>query len=59
MCDASEGLVDQDLKIINMVSEMGKPLVLAFNKMTYLQKDKKMIYMRQKEFNQILLIILK
>ncbi|MEL0238376.1 MAG: ribosome biogenesis GTPase Der, partial [Gammaproteobacteria bacterium] len=28
MCDASEGLVDQDLKIINMVTEMGKPIVL-------------------------------
>ena len=41
MCDASEGLVDQDLKIINMVSEMGKPLVLAFNKMDLLSKSQK------------------
>ena len=41
MCDASEGLVDQDLKIINMVSEMGKPLVLAFNKMDLLSKRQK------------------
>ena len=41
MCDASEGLVDQDLKIINMVSEMGKPLVLAFNKMDLLTKRQK------------------
>jgi len=45
MCDASEGLVDQDLKIINMVSEMGKPLVLAFNKMDLLtQKQKDDLY---------------
>lgn len=45
MCDASEGLVDQDLKIINMVSEMGKPLVLAFNKMDLLSKrDKDDLY---------------
>ena len=41
MCDASEGLVDQDLKIINMVTEMGKPLVLAFNKMDLLSKRQK------------------
>ena len=41
MCDANEGLVDQDLKIINMVSEMGKPLVLAFNKMDLLSKRQK------------------
>jgi len=41
ICDASEGLVDQDLKIINMVSEMGKPLVLAFNKMDLLTKRQK------------------
>ena len=41
MCDASEGLVDQDLKIINMVTEMGKPLVLAFNKMDLLTKRQK------------------
>jgi GTP-binding protein len=41
MCDANERLVDQDLKIINMVSEMGKPLVLAFNKMDLLSKRQK------------------
>ena len=41
MCDASEGLVDQDLKIMNMVSEMGKPVVLAFNKMDLLTKRQK------------------
>ena len=41
MCDANEGLVDQDLKIINMVSEMGKPLVLALNKMDLLTKRQK------------------
>ncbi len=41
ICDASEGLVDQDLKIINMVSEMGKPLVLALNKMDLLNKRQK------------------
>ena len=38
ICDANEGLVDQDLKIMNMVSELGKPLVVAFNKMDLLSK---------------------
>lgn len=41
MCDANEGLVDQDLKIMNMVSELGKPLVVAFNKMDLLSKRQK------------------
>ena len=41
MCDANEGLVDQDLKIMSMVSELGKPLVVAFNKMDLLSKRQK------------------
>ena len=41
ICDAKEGLVDQDLKIINMVCEMGKPIVRAFNKMDLLSKKEK------------------
>lgn len=41
ICDANEGLVDQDLKIMNMVSELGKPLVIAFNKMDLLSKRQK------------------
>jgi len=41
ICDAKEGLVDQDLKIINMICEMGKPIVIAFNKMDLLSKKEK------------------
>ena len=41
ICDAAEGLVDQDLKIINMICEMGKPIVVAFNKMDLLSKKEK------------------
>ena len=41
ICDAAEGLVDQDLKIINMICEMGKPIVIAFNKMDLLSKKEK------------------
>jgi len=41
ICDATEGLVDQDLKIINMICEMGKPDVIAFNKMDLLSKKEK------------------
>ena len=32
MCDINEGLVDQDMKILNMVVENGKPVLLALNK---------------------------
>jgi len=49
ICDASEGLVDQDLKIINMICEMGKPVVIAFNKMDLLsKKDKDALYKTKK-----------
>jgi len=39
MCDLSQGIVDQDLKILNMVIENGKPLVLAFNKTDLVSKS--------------------
>jgi GTP-binding protein len=41
ICDAQEGIVDQDLKIINMVCEMGKPIVIALNKIDLLTKKEK------------------
>ena len=41
ICDAQEGIVDQDLKIINMICEMGKPVVVAFNKIDLLSKIQK------------------
>ncbi|MDA9039522.1 ribosome biogenesis GTPase Der, partial [Gammaproteobacteria bacterium] len=45
LCDASEGIVDQDLKIINMVCETGKPILIAFNKIDLLsRKDKDDMY---------------
>lgn len=47
ICDAQEGIVDQDLKIINMVCEMGKPIVIALNKIDLLTKKEKMTSMKQ------------
>ena len=41
LCDSSEGIVDQDLKIINMVCETGKPLLIAFNKIDLLTRKEK------------------
>tara|TARA_B100001113_G_scaffold57990_1_gene43603 strand:- start:1781 stop:3166 length:1386 start_codon:yes stop_codon:yes gene_type:complete len=38
MLDASEGLVDQDLKIINMIVENGKPILFAINKIDLVTK---------------------
>ena len=38
MCDINEGLVDQDMKILNMIIENGKPVLLAFNKIDLVLK---------------------
>ena len=39
MCDINEGLVDQDMKILNMIIENGKPVLLAFNKIDLVSKS--------------------
>ena len=41
ICDSEQGIVDQDLKIINMVCEMGKPILIALNKIDLLSKKEK------------------
>ena len=38
LCDAKEGLVDQDLKILNMIINFGKPILFALNKIDLLSK---------------------
>ena len=38
ICDATEGLVDQDLKILNMIIDSGKPILFLFNKIDLLSK---------------------
>lgn len=38
LCDATEGLVDQDLKILNMIIENGKPILFALNKIDLVSK---------------------
>ncbi len=39
ICDATEGLVDQDLKILNMIIENGKPILFALNKIDLVSKS--------------------
>ncbi len=39
MCDASEGLTEQDVKIAGFVNEEGKPSVIAMNKWDLVDKD--------------------
>ena len=39
MCDASQGLVDQDLKILNIIITSGKPLLIALNKIDLISKS--------------------
>jgi len=38
LCDASQNIVDQDLKIINMIITAGKPVLFVFNKIDLLSK---------------------
>ncbi len=38
LCDASQNIVDQDLKIINMIIAAGKPVLFVFNKIDLLSK---------------------
>ena len=40
ICDINDGIVVQDLKIINMVIENGKPILFAFNKIDSISKSK-------------------
>ncbi len=39
LCDANESLVDQDLKILNIIIDAGKPILFAFNKIDLLSKQ--------------------
>ena len=39
ICDATDGLVDQDLKILNMIIDNGKPVLFVFNKIDLLKKE--------------------
>ena len=56
LCDASENLVDQDLKILNMIIDAGKPILFAMNKIDLLS-NKELVNLRnskkmQSEFMQ-------
>ena len=49
ICDATEGLVDQDLKILNMIIDSGKPILFLFNKVDLLsKKELSQIYITKK-----------
>lgn len=39
VCDASEGLTEQDVKIAGFVHDEGKPVVFVFNKWDLIEKD--------------------
>ena len=45
LCDASENLVDQDLKILNMIIDAGKPILFAMNKIDLLS-NKELVNLR-------------
>ena len=39
LIDVSDGIVDQDLRILNLIRGYGKPVVVALNKVDELSKD--------------------
>ena len=39
LIDANDGVVDQDLRILNLIREHGKPVVIAFNKVDELSPE--------------------
>ncbi|MFL6136823.1 MAG: ribosome biogenesis GTPase Der [Frankiaceae bacterium] len=47
LLDASEPLSDQDLKILSMVREVGRALVIAFNKWDMLDEDRRFALERE------------
>ena len=42
LIDSEEGIVDQDLKLINMIAEQGKPILIGFNKIDLLNKKERL-----------------
>ena len=50
--DAERGLEEQDKKIINMINEQRKGMIVAFNKWDLLEKDTKTAEIFAKKFNE-------
>ncbi len=49
ICDVNEGVVDQDMKILNMIIDSGKPILFALNKTDLISnKDLKTKYLSKK-----------
>tara|TARA_B100000963_G_scaffold14452_1_gene11101 strand:- start:249 stop:1631 length:1383 start_codon:yes stop_codon:yes gene_type:complete len=49
LCDVNEGLVDQDLKIMNLIKDRGKPIILCLSKVDLLNtKQLKKIFETKK-----------
>lgn len=49
ICDINEGVVDQDMKILNMIIDSGKPILFALNKTDLVSnKDLKIKYLSKK-----------
>ena len=50
LIDASDGIVDQDLRILNLIRGYGKPVVVALNKIDVLTKDLLSDFKQTKKF---------
>ena len=55
LIDANDGVVDQDLRILNLIREHGKPVVIALNKVDEMSsKDIENLLSSKKYHNSVL-----
>lgn len=52
VCDANEGVTEQDVKIAGLVHEEGKPLVVVMNKWDLVDKDSRTINVFEKKLRE-------
>ena len=55
LIDASDGVVDQDLRILNLIRAYGKPVVIALNKVDQLTKGKLSELLESKKYHNSVL----
>ena len=55
LIDASDGVVDQDLRILNLIRTYGKPVVIALNKVDQLTKGKLSELLESKKYHNSVL----
>ena len=57
LIDSKEGIVDQDLRILNLVRAYGKPVIIALNKMDKLSKEDLQFLFNSKKYQNSVLFL--